>query len=189
MSQREREGEGGAWAHRRRLVLKTAKIVCWTQTRARSGCYCSKKIWALLGGAELLVESPPGPPGRSSREVTHCLVVSTVSWLWNSPPLLAFSLPGNLTLEEEGVSPLPLTHSYHTSFLLNVKVKSPWWPHWDSRARKAKHVTIWSLDCRSLMRETGWYVDFWMGYQDLSLWNCRHVRLVSIGQWFRVSST
>lgn len=104
-------------------------------------------------------------------------------------PLLAFSLPGNLTLEEEGVSPLPLTHSYYTSFLLNVKVKSPWWPHWDSRARKAKHVTIWSLDCRSLMLETGWYVDFWMGYQDLSLWNCRHVRLVSTGQWFRVSST
>lgn len=86
------EERGRMWAHCRRLVLKTASTVCWTQTRAGSGCYCCKKIWAPVGVAELFVESPFGPPGRSSREVTHCLLVCTVSWLLESyPPLSLLS--------------------------------------------------------------------------------------------------
>lgn len=163
------------WAHCRRLVLKTASIVCWTQTRAGSGCYCSKKIWALVGVAELFVESPLGPPGRSSREVTHCLLVCTVSWLWNPTP--SQPSPCLETSLEEGVSPLHwLTHN-HTSFHWNVRVKSPWWHHLDSEVRTIKCVVVWRLICRPLIVVTSG------SNLDPNLRNRRNaLSLVSVGQ-------
>lgn len=194
----ESEGEeerGRTWAHCRRLALRKAKIACWTQTRSKEWLLLSRENMSTAGNGGAVC----GETSRASRRIFQ----RSNTWLsalcseltLESPPThthiythLAFSLPGNLTLEKD-VPPLPWTRSCHTFFHLNIQVKSPWWPRLESRTSRAKRVTRWKLTCRSLMLEPGWCADFWMGDQGSGLWNCRHVfSSVSVGWQFRVSS-
>lgn len=58
-------GRGGTWAHGRRLALRTAKSVCWTQTRSKEWLLLQQENMSAVGSGGAVC----GETSRASRRI------------------------------------------------------------------------------------------------------------------------
>lgn len=81
-------GRGGTWAHGRRLALRTAKSVCWTQTRSKEWLLLQQENMSAVGSGGAVC----GETSRASRRIfqrsnTRLSALCSELALKSAPPL------------------------------------------------------------------------------------------------------